>query len=72
MTRSLADQVLGALETDHTGTPITLGDLARRFGVSGALMTSCARQLVAEGTAEPAMSSHRGVPALHGLLPHRS
>ncbi|MDQ6938125.1 MAG: hypothetical protein M3140_10515 [Actinomycetota bacterium] len=72
MSRSLADEVLGVLETSTVSEPITLSDLARRFGVSGALMTSCARQIVAEGRAEPAMASHRGVPALHGLLPRRT
>ena len=72
MTRTLAQEVLAVLDQPHRGTePVTLAYLARRFGVSGALMTSCARQLVASGEAEPSMGTSRGMPALQGLLPHQ-
>jgi Mn-dependent DtxR family transcriptional regulator len=73
MTQSLADVVLKALrESSPDRGPISLADLARRFGVSPALITSCAKQLVAEGLVEPTMAIHRGVPAIQSLAPLRT
>jgi hypothetical protein len=70
MTRSLEQEVLELLGgTRADGTPITLGYLARRFGVSTALMTSCAQQIVSKGKAEPAMVMKQGTKTLHGLMP---
>jgi hypothetical protein len=53
-----------------TGRPATFGDLARRFGVSSDLIALHARQLVADGRAEPSMINVRGVSTLHGLMPN--
>lgn len=63
-------QILTVLQgMNVAGRPATFGDLARRFGVSSDLIALHARQLVAEGRAEPSMINVRGVPTLHGLMP---
>lgn len=49
--------------------PATMGDLARRFGVSPDLVAKCARQMVDKGIASPSMITVHGVPTLHGLMP---
>jgi hypothetical protein len=73
MTRTLSQEVLEVLEEPRTAEgPVSLAYLARRFGVSSALMTSCAQQLVASGSAEPTMASRRGVLTIQGLLRHKS
>jgi Mn-dependent DtxR family transcriptional regulator len=73
MTQSLSDVVLKALrDSSPDRGPLSLADLARRFGVSPALITSCAKQLVAEGLVEPTMAMHRGVLAIQSLAPIRT
>jgi Mn-dependent DtxR family transcriptional regulator len=73
MTQSLSDVVLKALrDSSPDRGPLSLADLARRFGVSPALITSCAKQLVAEGSVEPTMAMHRGVLAIQALAPIRT
>ena len=49
--------------------PATIGDLARRFGLSAAVIQASARRMVDAGTAKPSMIEIRGVPTLHGLMP---
>jgi len=48
--------------------PATIGDLARRFGLSAAVISAAARRLVDGGAAAPSMIEIRGVPTLHRLL----
>jgi hypothetical protein len=73
MTRTLSEVVLEALDEQSADKgPVSLAHLARRFGVSSALMTSCAKQLVANGSAEATMASHRGILTIQGLSPQRS
>jgi hypothetical protein len=73
MTRTLADVVLDVLDEPRTDTgPVSLSYLARRLGVSSALIASCAQQLVAKGAAEPTMATHRGVLAIQGLVSQKS
>jgi hypothetical protein len=63
-------QILTVLQgMKASGRPATFGDLARRFGVSSDLIALHAKQLVAEGRAEPSMITVRGVATLHGLMP---
>jgi hypothetical protein len=63
-------QILTVLQgMNASGRPATFGDLARRFGVSSDLIAVHAKQLVAEGRAQPSMVNVRGVPTLHGLMP---
>jgi hypothetical protein len=63
-------QILTVLQgMNAAGRPATFGDLARRFGVSTDLIALHARQLVAEGRAQPSMVTIRGVPTLYGLMP---
>jgi hypothetical protein len=63
-------QILTVLQgMNASARPATFGDLARRFGVSSDLISLHARQLVADGRAQPSMINVRGVPTLHGLLP---
>lgn len=72
MSRSLEQEVLQLLSGPRTdASPVTLGSLARRFGVSTALMTSCAQQMVSKGVAEPATVMRHGVKTLHGLMPQQ-
>jgi hypothetical protein len=63
-------QILTVLQgMDPAGRPATFGDLARAFGVSSDLIALHAKQLIADGRAEPSMINVRGVPTLHGLMP---
>ncbi|MGX7681858.1 hypothetical protein ACSMXN_23495 [Jatrophihabitans sp. DSM 45814] len=69
MTRTLSQEVLEVLQGSSIDKgPLSLAFLARRFGVSSALMTSCARELVANGTADATMATHRGVLTIQGLV----
>jgi hypothetical protein len=65
----LTDQILQVLRTTATNRPITISDLARRFGANRQLIAGCARQLVDNGSAVPSMIDVHGVSTLHGLLP---
>ena len=47
--------------------PVTIGDFARRFGVSPLIVLPAARRLVENGLAEPSTVLVHGVPTLHGL-----
>lgn len=70
MSLSLPEGVLGVLnEQRGEAAPVSLAFLARRFGVSSALMVSCAKQLVASGSAEATMATHRGVEMIQALTP---
>jgi hypothetical protein len=67
---NLDNHILEALAAAPTGTrAITIGDLARQFGLSAALVLPAARRLVENGLATPAMVNVHGVPTLRGLLP---
>jgi len=66
----LTDQILKVLQNTSTqNRPITISDLARRFGANRQLIAGCARQLVDNGSAQPSMVLVQGVPTLHGLMP---
>lgn len=66
----LDTQILKVLRaTKATDRPTTIGDLARRFGLSAAIIHASARRMVDAGVAQPSMIEIRGVPTLHGLLP---
>jgi DNA-binding transcriptional regulator GbsR (MarR family) len=70
MTRSLSEEVGQILNhTPVSSGPLTLASLARHFGVSNALMSSCAQEMIGRGVATPAYVNERGVQTLHGLLP---
>jgi DNA-binding Lrp family transcriptional regulator len=49
--------------------PITINDLARRFGISAVSVRPAARRLVEGGQATASTVIVNGVPTLHGLLP---
>jgi hypothetical protein len=49
--------------------PVTIGDLARQFGVSATLVVPAARRLVDSGQVRPVMTDVHGVPTLRALLP---
>lgn len=55
--------------TPKTARPVTIGDFARRFGVSPAVVLPAAHRLVDTGQARPAMVDVHGVPTLRGLMP---
>jgi hypothetical protein len=62
--------ILQALGARPSGSPpMTIGDLARDFGLSPLVAVSAARRLVESGQAAPSMVSVHGVPTLRGLLP---
>jgi hypothetical protein len=65
----LTDQILQVLRTTAQVRPVTISDLARRFGANPRLIAGCVRQLVDNGSAVPSMVDVRGVPTLHGLMP---
>ncbi|HST81390.1 MAG TPA: hypothetical protein VLL08_06595 [Kineosporiaceae bacterium] len=66
----MESQILTVLKgMSASARPATFADLARRFGVSADLIALHAKQLVAQGRAEPSMVNVRGVPTLHGLMP---
>lgn len=54
------------------GPPITINDLARRFGLSALAVRPAARRLVEGGLATASLVDVKGVPTLHGLLPART
>jgi hypothetical protein len=49
--------------------PVTIGDFARRFGVSPRIVLPAAQRLVENGLAAPSMVLVHGVPTFHGLMP---
>jgi DNA-binding Lrp family transcriptional regulator len=62
--------ILRALAAGAVGNrPITINDLARRFGVSAVSVRPAARRLVEGGHATASTVLVNGVPTLHGLLP---
>ena len=65
------DQHIMTMLTARTDreTPVSISDLARRFGVSPALVLPAARRLVDDGLAEAWMVDIRGIATLRGLLP---
>jgi hypothetical protein len=64
------EHILEALDARPTGSPpLTIGDLARDFGLSPFVAVTAARRLVDSGQAAPSMVSVHGVPTLRGLLP---
>lgn len=68
MVRTLAEEILGLLDASGDNeTPVTIGQLSRRLGVSSTLTRLCARQLVADGAAGAVMVDHLGVMTIHGL-----
>ena len=70
MPTPMEQQILVRLQgMKATDRPLTLGDIARQFGVGHAVAARCARLMVDGGLAKPAMLPVRGTPTLHGLLP---
>jgi hypothetical protein len=68
MPGGLEEQMLEILNARRDGSaPITIGDFARMFGASPALISQCAQRLVDEGTATPFRIDRRGVAVLQGL-----
>ena len=65
------DQHILQLLTARAGIdrPMTINDLARRFGVSPVIVLPAARRLVEDGLATPSTVLVGGVPTLRGLLP---
>jgi hypothetical protein len=49
--------------------PMTIGDFARRFGVSPRIVLPAAQRLVENGLAAPSTVLVHGVPTFHGLMP---
>jgi DNA-binding MarR family transcriptional regulator len=49
--------------------PVTIGDLARQFGVSPTVVVPAARRLLDNGLASPFIVKVHGVPTLRGLVP---
>jgi hypothetical protein len=67
---NLENHILQVLGAGQVGArPVTIGDLARQFGVSPVILLRAARQLVDEGRAAPWMVDVNGVPTLRGLRP---
>lgn len=66
---NLDNHILQVLNTAAAGArPVTIGDLARQFGVSAALLLPAARRLVDSGQATGVMVDVHGVPTLRALL----
>jgi transposase-like protein len=66
----LTEQILTVLRTTaDQNRPMTISQLARRFGANPQLIAGCARQLVDNGSAQPSMVMVNGVLTLHGLMP---
>lgn len=73
MPNNLETQILSVVNGKNAGArPTTIGDLARQFGASSALVSGCAASLVSRNLAVATMVDVRGVPKLHGLLPVQS
>ena len=69
----LESQILTVLRGMNTNDrPATYSDLARRFGTTVQVISSCAGQMVDKGIAEPSMIMVRGSLTRHGLLPQPS
>lgn len=69
MPLDLEQHILIILRGMKTGDrPATIGDLARRLGVSAQLIGGCIARMVEQGSAQPSMVTVRGVQTLHGLL----
>jgi DNA-binding Lrp family transcriptional regulator len=67
---NIDQHILQVLATTADGSrPVTIGDLARRFGVSPVIVLPAARRLVENGLAAPSMVAVHGVSTLHGLMP---
>ncbi len=67
---NIDQHILQALGTETVNPrPVTIGDLARRFGVSRMIVLPAAQRLVESGQAVASTVVVRGVPTLHGLLP---
>jgi transposase-like protein len=65
---NLDNHILQVLNAAHTGArPVTIGDLAREFGVSAPLLVSAARRLIESGQVRPVMVDVHGVPTLRAL-----
>ena len=65
----LDNHILRTLDATPKGSrPVTIGDLAREFGVSTALVRPVAQRLVDDGRATAVIVDVRGVPTLHGLV----
>jgi DNA-binding Lrp family transcriptional regulator len=65
---NIDQHILQALDSgSHEGRPISIRDLARRFGISPLIVTPAARRLVEKGLAAPTIADVRGVPTLLGL-----
>lgn len=68
MPRTLADEILTVLdEPRSTDGPLTISHLSRRLGVSAALTRLCAKQLIADGSANAFMVHHDGADTIQGL-----
>jgi hypothetical protein len=67
---NIDQHMLQALGTGTAGRrPVTIGDFARQFGLSSAVVRTVARRLVDSGLAAPSMVDVHGVQTLRGLLP---
>lgn len=67
---NLDSHILQVLAAAPQGSrPITIGDLARQFGISAALVRPAACRLIDSGQATAFMADVHGVPALRALLP---
>ncbi len=67
---NLDQHILQVLAAPKAGArTVTIGDLARRFGLSPTVILPAAHRLVDGGLAMPTMVDVRGVPTLRGLLP---
>ncbi len=67
---NIDNHILKLLASTPEGSrAVTIGDFAREFGVSHAVVLTAARRLVDNGLATPAMASVHGVSTLRGLLP---
>lgn len=70
MPMDLEQQILKVLRgMSADARPPTFGDLARRFGVTAALVAHSAQRMVEKGVAQPSMVEIQGVQKMHGLLP---
>jgi len=65
---NLDEHILQALASAPARS-LTIGDLARRLGVSTTIVLPAARRLVDDGLANPSFVKVHGVPTLRGLLP---
>ncbi|MBN9619304.1 MAG: hypothetical protein J0H43_06175 [Actinobacteria bacterium] len=65
---NLDNHILQALNAASAGSrPVTIGDLARQFGVSSNVLLPAARRLVDSGQVTGVMVSVHGVPTLRAL-----